>query len=91
MPLTDADKSFIRKEYERVLSKKLSTKSGCKDCWRDAIIEILSALKGKKKYTMHGGVIIRYNNVVYGRHNITDEIVEKYLLTNPNDKNKFIQ
>ena len=87
MPLTDADKSFIRKEYEAVLSKKLSTKSGCKDCWRDAIIEILSF--GRKSINMRNGDLIFVEGKCYSKLNVTLEIMNKHLKEFPNDKYRF--
>lgn len=88
LPLSDADKSYIRKKYEEITSKKLSTKSGCRDCWHDAVIEIIHF--GNKKVKMYNGDIIFVDGVWYGNHNITKEIADKHLKEYPQDKNRFL-
>ncbi len=88
--LSASDKSEIILLYGSVLGKTF-VKTSCSDCYRDAIIEMYLYLKrnGKMKeksnYTLKAGALIQdsFGGNMYTNDNLTDEIAEKFLATNP--------
>lgn len=88
--LNAAEKKTIKDKYKSVFGRQLQSQKGCKNCWHDALIELITALKGNK-YGMRAGDIIRYEGHIYGRKTITDDIAKAYLKENPNEKNKIYE
>lgn len=90
------DKSEVAKLYGEVLGKTFKATS-CRDCYRDAIIEMMlylrknGAMKEKCKYTLLNGVIIREfgTGKVYSNANLTDKIAEGYLKKYPQQIKMF--
>jgi len=88
--LTSSDKKIIENNHEIVLRQKF-TKTGCGDCYRDAIILMINYLKKndimekKSNYQLKPGVIIHIigMNNVFSNHNLTDEAAETFLKNNP--------
>lgn len=68
---------------------------GCRDRYRDAVIELYRTLKTRKtmaknqKYMLRPGVIIWIGTDAYSRHNLTDEVAEAYLKMHPEARKKF--
>ena len=68
---------------------------GCKDRYRDAVIELYKSLKTRKtmakdqKYMLRPGVVIWIGTDAYTRHNLTDEVAEAYLKMHPEARKKF--
>lgn len=68
---------------------------GCKDRYRDAVIELYKSLKTRKtmakdqKYMLRPGVVIWIGTDAYTRHNLTDEVAEAYLRMHPEARKKF--
>ncbi|MBP1615563.1 MAG: hypothetical protein H6Q13_3011 [Bacteroidetes bacterium] len=91
-----SDKENIVALYREVLRKEF-VKSGCNDCYRDALIEVYTYLKreGKMKeksdYSLKNGVVIQVfgTNKVYTNENITNETAEAYLKEYPKAINQF--
>lgn len=95
------DKQKIEVAYEKVLGKKF-TRTGCPDCYHDAVIEALAYLKknGKCKpvsrYELYYGEYFRLGGFgsadIYTHATCTDEVAMKYLAeTNGNGADKFMK
>lgn len=88
--LSNSDKSDIALLYSFVLGKTF-VKTSCSDCYRDAIIEMYLFLKknGKMKeksnYSLKAGALIQdaFGGNMYTNDNLTDEVAEKFLASNP--------
>lgn len=83
--------------YKEVLDKEF-IKTSCKDCYNDAIIEMIIYIKkyGKMKekcnYSLKNGVLLQIgfgSDSFYTNANLTDEVAYKYLKENPDDENLF--
>lgn len=95
--LTLSQKEEISRLYKLVLAKNF-IKTSCNDCYKDALIEMYAYLKkhGKMKeksnYTLKNGALIQLefgSSEMYTNANITDEIAEKFLSENPNNRRFF--
>ena len=68
---------------------------GCRDRYRDAVIELYRTLKTRKtmaknqKYMLRPGVVIWIGTDAYTRHNLTDEVAAAYLKMHPEARKKF--
>lgn len=91
-----SDREYIETLYAKLLSKKVR-RSGCKDCYRDAYLEIYSYLKKERKmpkkpnYVLKAGVVIhpQGTNKFYANANIPDEVAEEHLAKFPNAIDSF--
>ena len=87
--LSSSDKSFIESIQITVLRRPF-TRTGCGDCYRDAVIEMYYFLQKneimkKSNYSLVAGVILQMagDPNVYSNSNLTDEAAERYLKNNP--------
>lgn len=80
--LSKEHKIFINEEYLRLLGKTISPKSRCKNCWNDALRELILATR-PNKYEMCRGAYVVFEGVCYTRLNITDIIAQKILHEQP--------
>ncbi len=93
---SDQDKSVIVSLYSEVLSKDF-VKTGCNDCYRDAVIEIYNHLKRERKmkekcdYALKNGAILQPfgTSEVYTNANLTNEVAEKHLRQFPKNADLF--
>ena len=86
--LSKADKSWLKDKYSKEVGSELVTSRGCNDCWKDGII-ILTKKLSDSKIHMAAGAVIKYEGVIYNRHNITDEVAVKIMTEQPQHKDKF--
>lgn len=94
--LSHSDKREIAGLYKEVLGKELR-KTSCRDCYRDACIEIYlylkknGAMKEKSVYTLLNGFIIQEFGTgrVWSNANLTDEAAERYLRQFPGQIRMF--
>ena len=86
--LTKADKDFIKASYLEVIGKEFNGKTKCRNCWKDALIEMIVKLS-PNKIRMYCGCVEIYNGVQYTHRNITDAIARKIMEENPNSKTSF--
>ena len=93
--LTSSDKKFIEENQEIVLRRKF-TRTGCGDCFRDAIILMINYLKKnnimekKSSYQLKPGASIVLPEGYFNNFNLTDDIAENYLREKSKRINKFI-
>lgn len=80
--LSKSDKSYIKKEYFKVQGTELVTKSGCANCWMDAVIIIESSIP-KTTIQMKGGALVYLNGIRYHKLNITDSIARQIMSEQP--------
>lgn len=88
---SSSDRSCITHLYGILLSKTIA-RVGCRDCYRDAFIEIYTYLKKtgkmptKPNYILKAGVVIhpKGTNQFYANSNIPDKIAELHLAEYPN-------
>lgn len=95
--LSSSDKQEIESLYSEVLDKTF-IRTSCKDCYRDAVIEMYVYLKknGKMKeksnYRLKNGVLLQMafgSSAFYTNANLTDEVAETYLKNNPGNAGYF--
>ena len=86
--LTKEHKVFISEEYLRVLGKSIKPTSKCKNCWTDALRELILATR-PNKYEMCRGAYIVFDGVGYTRLNINDIIAQKILHEQPQYSHYF--
>ena len=86
--LSKADKTWLKDKYSKEVGSELVTSRGCSNCWMDGII-ILTKKLSDTKINMAAGAVIKYNGVIYNRHNITDEVALKIMAEQPEHKDKF--
>ncbi len=94
--LSFSDKSQIENLHPIVLRRPF-TKTGCGDCYRDAVIQMIiylqknEIMKKKSSYLLKAGVILMISGDVniYNNSNLTDEAAEKYLKANPKAIGQF--
>ena len=88
------DRQIIEEIHREEFGKKVRD-CGCKDRYRDAVIELYSKLKRTQtmakdqKYLLRPGVIIWIGTEAYSRHNLTDKVAKAYLKANPDARKKF--
>jgi hypothetical protein len=80
--LTKEHKIFISEEYLSVLGKKINPTSKCKNCWNDALAELILATR-PNKYEMCRGAYVVFNGVGYTRLNINDMVAQQILHDQP--------
>lgn len=93
---SNQDKEVIASLYGELLGR-VFVKTGCSDCYRDALVEIHNHLKreGKMKdkcdYTLKNGVVLQPfgTSEVYTNANLTNEVAEKHLRQFPAAVNLF--
>ena len=91
-----SDREYIETLYAKLLSKKVRRR-GCRDCYRDAYVDIHSYLKKEGKmpkkpnYVLKAGVVIhpQGTNKFYANANIPDEVAEEHLAKFPNAIESF--
>lgn len=95
--LSSSEKAEVASLYYDVLGKKF-VRTSCKDCYRDATIEMIAYLKknGKMKeksnYVLKNGVVLQPvfgSSQFYTNANLTDEVAENYLAANPSSSKLF--
>lgn len=94
--LSSMEKAEIARLYGEVLGKEFKPTS-CRDCYRDACIEIElylrrnGRMKEKSRYVLLNGAIIREfgTGKVYSNANITDKIAEDWLRKYPQQIKMF--
>lgn len=90
------DRSYLDRLYYDLFGKGI-TNRGCSDCYRDAFILIVNYLKKNKamphkcNYRLKPGVVIQFfgKSAIYTNPNLTDEVAEKYLGMNSENKRMF--
>lgn len=76
---SSSDRLFLQEASIAVLGKPVRNTS-CKDCYRDAYLEIMYKLKKlgtmpkEKKFYLRAGVLLHYAGGMYVNENLTDEI-----------------
>ncbi len=86
--LSKDDKSVIKQTYFDTFGRFPNVEGKCKNCWKDAIIELIVKLS-PSKYRMKFGAVEVYNGIQYGHKNITDEIAKKIIEENPNTQSFY--
>lgn len=79
--LSSADKSKINKAYQLHFGRKLSVKSGCSNCYTDALTEIYTSISRGAR--LKAGEVVAYEGRFYNRH---DYPLPEYILKNFPDK-----
>lgn len=93
---TSSERSAIENLYHAVCAKPIR-RSGCKDCYRDAYIEIRTTLKRlghmptTPNYVLKAGALIHEfgSSDFYTLNNIPDDVAERWLITHPSDTGLF--
>ena len=93
---SSSDKVIIEHLYSEVCNKRVRN-TGCKDCWRDAYIEvrrklkILGTMPKKPNYVLKAGVVLHEpgTSQFYTLSNCPDEVAERYLGKYPHFINQF--
>lgn len=82
---TQSDNVTIRRLYFELLNKQILN-TGCRDCYRDAYIEICVFIKKRESmkkcdYVLKNGVVLRIfgNENIYTNINLTNNVAESYL------------
>lgn len=94
--LSSMEKAQVARLYGEVLGKTFKPTT-CRDCYRDAIIEMMlylrknGAMKEKSRYVLLNGVIIREfgTGKVYSNANLTDKVAEDWLRKYPQQIRMF--
>lgn len=94
--LSSMEKAEVARLYGEVLGKEFKPTS-CRDCYRDAIIEMMlylrknGAMKEKSRYVLLNGAIIREFGTgrVYSNANLTDKVAEDWLRKYPGQIRMF--
>ena len=90
------DRAYLDRLYYDLFGNGITNK-GCSDCYRDAFILIVNYLKKNKampqkcNYRLKPGVVIQFfgKSAIYTNPNLTDEVAEKYLGMNSDNKRMF--
>lgn len=93
---SSSDKAVIETLYSEICGKRVKN-TGCRDCWRDAFIEVRSKLKRlgtmpkNPNYVLKAGVVLQEPGVnkFYTLGNCPDEVAERYLAKFPQFINQF--
>lgn len=89
-----SDRLFLQDMSVRVLGVPVRN-SACKDCYRDAYLEIMYKLKKQgtmpkeKKFILRAGVLLQYNGDMFVNENLTDDIAMDALIDNMGRKDLF--
>lgn len=86
--LSKSDKEYIKAKYFEIFNRELLVKTKCSDCWNDALIELIATTR-EIKITLKGGALVYYNDKLYTRLNITDEIANIIMAEQPDTKSLF--
>lgn len=95
--LSSSEKAEVENLYLLVLDKRF-IRTSCRDCYRDAIIEMSVYLKKNRKmkekseYGLKNGVLLQMefgSSEMYTNANLTDEVAEKYLAKHPENIKYF--
>lgn len=86
--VSSSDKSLLKKEYLKVTGSELVTSTGCTNCYKDAVIVLLSKLR-QGKILVSAGFVYELDGKLYGRHNITDAIALEIMKKDPETKIYF--
>ncbi len=82
--LSRNEKDFIKKVYSDKFGKQLQIVRGCKNCYHDALIELLISEKSGE-WKMLNGAVIEHKGTIYTKINITQKVIAELL---KDDKNK---
>ena len=90
------DRAYLDKLHYELFGKGISNK-GCSDCYRDAFILSVTylnkykAMPQKSIYRLKPGAVIQFfgKSTVYTNPNLTDEVAERYLALNSENKRMF--
>ena len=93
---SSSDKAVIEQLYAQICGKSVRN-TRCKDCWRDAFIEVriklkkLGTMPKKPNYILKAGVVLQEpgDNKFYTLANCPDEVAERYLGKYPQYINQF--
>lgn len=93
---SSSDREIIELLYLQVCNKRVRN-TGCRDCYRDAYIEIRSKLKNlgtmpkKSNYVLKAGAIIHPQGTskFYSLNNCPDDVAEELLAKYPSEISKF--
>ncbi|MCP3894831.1 MAG: hypothetical protein GY706_09415 [Bacteroides sp.] len=95
--LSASNMQDVEQLYKEVLDKEF-VKTSCRDCYNDAIIEMMlyikkyEKMKEKCNYALKNGVLLQLkfgSDEFYTNANLTDEVARKYLTDHPDDANLF--
>ena len=86
--LNSKQKSEIKAEYNRIYPQR-KLNSGCKDCLRDALIEINFAYNSANDYIIKRGYVVKHEGRTYHTNQLTNSQVLKFIAENPHEKYKF--
>lgn len=85
---TPAQKAEIETEYKRYYpAKKLNKR--CKNCWTDALREIIYAKKAAGSYVIKRGCAVFYNAKVYSLNQMPTELAKQFISEHPEQAFKF--
>lgn len=79
---------YVSNYYAYLFGKEI-VQTKCSSCIQDAAIKILIKMNEKRKYLLKAHIPILHKGKWYTQPILTDEIAEKYLKLNPDDKFKF--
>lgn len=61
--LSNSDKLFIQSEYKKIFKREMRLKNTtCKDCYKDALLELINSFSATKTVYLNGAKIIIQNN-----------------------------
>ena len=78
---------YILTSYEEIFNKKIN--QNCSSCIRDAAIQIICKMNNSKKYMLDARFCVEINKQIYTQGTLSDELAEKFLHENPDQKYKF--
>ena len=76
--LSIADKSAIEAAYLEMFGRKINAKTSCRQCYNDALIEMMAY--EKQGAQLRAGVVVKYNGHIYTRHskNLPQAVIDRY-------------
>lgn len=95
--LTEEDRLSIEQLYTQIMPKAFVRRSGCNDCYKDALIELQIKIKNsgmkKQKYRLRNGVLLfdHESKEYYTNSNLTDKIAKAYLKKHPDEAKLFAE
>lgn len=93
--LTEDEKLYVEQLYTQIMPRAFVRRSGCSDCYKDALIELQIKIKNtgmdKQKYRLRNGVLLfdHENKKYYTNSNLTDKIAKDYLKKHPEESRFF--